>query len=159
MISKLNVPEETKAILNLSKLVFYLIQILHVIACAWYFITLLNANYIDEEDYDMTWIPPLDWLNYKASDLFKIYTPNGERYVMCLYHAVLMLGSNEMGPNNTAELMFCVGALISTNIMNAQIFGEMAVLVQLIQKKASNYQEKLDAANSVMSVVKIPHTI
>lgn len=33
----------------------------------------------------------------------------------------------------------------------------MAVLVQLLQRKKSNYQEKLDAANSVMAVEKIPH--
>jgi hypothetical protein len=48
---------------------------------------------------------------------------------MALYHAVLMLGANEMGPVNEEELIFCVATLIITNILNAQIFGEMAVLV------------------------------
>jgi hypothetical protein len=71
MISRLTVPEETKAILNLCKLVFYLGLLLHLMACAWYFICHINANKIDEDGYDKTWVPPLDWLNYNESAVFK----------------------------------------------------------------------------------------
>ena len=119
IISRLTLPEETKAILNLCKLLFYLLLILHLLACSLYFSCDINANTIDFEGYDLTWIPPLDWLNYKQSVLFKDETSKPERYLSMLYYAVLMLGSNEMGPVNTAELVFCVMALITTNIMNA----------------------------------------
>ena len=67
IISRLTLPEETKAVLNLCKLVFYLLNILHVLACGWYFACHLNANTIDDQGYDLTWIPPLEWLNYKDS--------------------------------------------------------------------------------------------
>ena len=159
IISRSILPEETKALLNLAKLVFYLLLILHLLACGWYFACHINALRTDLEGYDVTWIPPLDWLNYKATVVFRPETSAPERYLVFLYHAVLMLGANEMGPVNEAEIIFCVATLIATNIMNANIFGEMAVLVQLIEKKQSSYQEKLDAANTVMAVVKIPHLL
>lgn len=119
IISRLTLPEETKAILNLCKLIFYLLLILHLLACSWFYSCNLNANQIDYEGYDITWIPPFDWLNYKDTVLFETQTSSPKRYLTMLYHAVLMLGSNEMGPVNTPELIFCVSTLIATNIMNA----------------------------------------
>ena len=67
-----------------------------------------------------------------------------------------MLGSNEMGPVNTEEYAFCTLILIGFNIINAQIFGEIAVLITVFEKKQTNYQEKLDNANTAMSNLGIP---
>jgi len=38
MITKMNVPEDVKALFNLVKLVFYLCLLLHVLGCIWYYI-------------------------------------------------------------------------------------------------------------------------
>ena len=57
---------------------------------------------------------------------------------------------------NTEEMAFCVAGLIMTSLINAQIFGEMAVLITVMQKKKTNYQEKLDAANNAMAKIGIP---
>jgi hypothetical protein len=43
-----------------------------------------------------------------------------------------MLGSNEIGPVNLIELLFCIIVLIITSLINAIIFGEMAVLITII---------------------------
>ena len=40
-----------------------------------------------------------------------------------------MLGGNEMGPRTTFEIIFISLVLIMCSIINANIFGEMAVLV------------------------------
>ena len=64
-----------------------------------------------------------------------------------------MLGSNEISQANTEEMAFCVAGLIMTSLINAQIFGEMAVLIIVRQKKKTNYQEKLDAVNNAMSKI------
>lgn len=71
IISRSVLPEETKALLNLGKLVFYLLLLLHLLACGWYFACHVNALRVDVEGYDMTWIPPLDWLNFKATAVFR----------------------------------------------------------------------------------------
>jgi hypothetical protein len=46
-----------------------------------------------------------------------------------------MLGSNEIGPVNLNEFYFCITVMIITSLINATIFGEMAVLITVIQKK------------------------
>ena len=40
-------------------------------------------------------------------------------------------------------------------MINANIFGNMAVLLQGINRKASQFQEKLDTANTAMKNMKI----
>ena len=46
-----------------------------------------------------------------------------------LYYGVLNLGSNEFGPVNEIEMLFLVGTLIASALMNALIFGDVAGLV------------------------------
>lgn len=67
-----------------------------------------------------------------------------------------MIGQNEIGPVNIEEMAACVFMLLFTSIVNANLFGEMAVLIQTIEKKKTNAQMRLDTANSVMSKIQIP---
>jgi hypothetical protein len=62
-----------------------------------------------------------------------------------------MLGSNEMGPINIEELLFSTVCLLLVNIINANIFGEISILITVFEKKQTNYQEKLDNANTAMT--------
>ena len=61
-----------------------------------------------------------------------------------------MLGTNEMGPINMEELCFATLMLLFFNIINANIFGEISMLITVFEKKKTNYQEKLDNANTAM---------
>ena len=56
-----------------------------------------------------------------------------------MYHAVLMLGGNEMGPRTQTELAFVAFIMLAGAIINANIFGEMAVLVQMISRKSAKF--------------------
>jgi len=40
--------------------------------------------------------------------------------------------------------------------MNTQIFGEIAMLITMFEKKKTSYQEKLDNANTAMGNLKLP---
>ena len=70
-----------------------------------------------------------------------------------------MLGSNEMGPVNVEEMLFCTLCMLTFSILNAQIFGEIAVLITVFEKKQTSYQEKLDNANTAMGNLKLPLNI
>ena len=70
---------------------------------------------------------------------------------MSLYTAIMMLGSNEIGPVNKSEIAFCSVSLLISSLINAQIFGEMAVLISTMKKKQTVYYEKLDIANNAMN--------
>jgi hypothetical protein len=53
-----------------------------------------------------------------------------KRYVTSLYCAVLALGGNEMGPRSDTEIIIIYLFLVVLTFYNANIFGEMTVLVQ-----------------------------
>lgn len=159
IIARLNVPEDVKALLNLLKFTFYLWLLVHVLGCSWYIVISINKDNFDESGRSLRWYSPTDWMNASAANMFSDEIPKAHKYLISLYHAVLMLGSNEIGPVNIEEMAFCVAGLIMTSLINAQIFGEMAVLITVMQKKKTNYQEKLDAANNAMAKIGIPQLL
>jgi len=68
-----------------------------------------------------------------------------------MYEAILNIGSNEFGPVNEEEMLYLVFTLLFSAILNALIFGDIANLMLVIAKKDSDYQDKLDQANTVMA--------
>ena len=74
-----------------------------------------------------------------------------------LYYGVLILGSNELGPVNEVEMLFCVTVLLMSAFMNALILGDIASLAQVVGKRSSELQEKLDAANQIMTTIKLSY--
>ena len=128
----------------------------HIMACSLYKICSLDAGKIDDNGKILTWYPPLDWMNYVDSTLFGDAMGTLHKYLTCLYHAVLMIGNNEMGPVNESDILFNILALLFSSLLNANIFGEMAVLITALEQKTKNYQEKLDLANTAMKNIFIP---
>lgn len=72
-----------------------------------------------------------------------------------MYHAVLMLGGNEMGPRTDFENGFVGMIMLLGAVINANIFGEMAVLVMMINRKNQWFQEQIDSANTAMSNIRL----
>ena len=71
----------------------------------------------------------------------------------------MVFGLNEVGPTTKSELFIVVAMMITSAIVNAAIFGEMAVLVQEMDKKDIDFQESLDNANTAMHSLEIPDNI
>ena len=61
-----------------------------------------------------------------------------------------------MGPVGLEELLYATLSLLFLNIINANIFGEIAMLITVFEKKKTNYQDKLDNANTAMANMGIP---
>lgn len=83
----------------------------------------------------------------------------GFKYASSIYHAVLMLGGNDVGPRGEFQLHFVSIMLFTGAIINALIFGNMAVMVQSLSRKASLFQEKIENANEAMKNLKMPSQI
>jgi hypothetical protein len=59
LITKMNVPEHIKAIMNLMKLVFYLCLGVHIVGCVWFFVISINKDTVDPKTgRSMQWYPP-----------------------------------------------------------------------------------------------------
>ena len=52
-----------------------------------------------------------------------------------LYHAIMIFGVNEVAPVEESELYVTIILMTISAMLNAVIFGEMAVLVQEMDKK------------------------
>jgi hypothetical protein len=68
----------------------------------------------------------------------------------------MMLGGNEMAPRTDLEIAVVISISLAGSIINANIFGEMAVLVEMIQRKSNRVQNKIDATNTAMQNIKLP---
>lgn len=76
---------------------------------------------------------------------------------MCMYYSVLLVGGNELSPSNNVEKFYGAFIMLIGNLVNANIFGEMAVLTQVITRRSTEFQEKLDIANTIMQNIQITH--
>lgn len=124
IIANLNQTQETKAALKVCNMVFILIIYIHVIACL-----LWKVFSISE-----TWIPAVDFI-YVKTRIFEETTPPEKQYFSMCYHAIMVFGLNEVAPRTEIETTVVILMMIASAIANAYIFGEMAVLVQEMDKK------------------------
>lgn len=143
LITYLNLKNELKMSLKLGKLIFFIILYTHCLAWLWYFIV----------KQDEKWLPPLDYV-WVGTEYYNY--PNGEKYLSSIYHAMLMIGGNDVGPRGSLQLWFVSFMLLAGAIINANIFGNMAVILSSLNKKSTTFQEKLDNGNETMKNLKIP---
>ena len=71
----------------------------------------------------------------------------------------MVFGLNEVAPVEKVEIIVIILLMTLSAILNAYLFGEMAMLVQQMSKKDTEYQENLDNANTAMHSLEIPDTI
>ena len=151
LIGKLSVDEETKAYIKIVKLVFMLFLGMHLLGCLWYKIVMVAQE----------WVPTPDFIWTTTNYMWRIYdnseTDNVERYAVSLYTAILALGGNEMGPRTDIEIVVITLTLLMLAILNAIIFGEMTVLVQMSSRKSTEFQEQVDVANTAMKTIRLPN--
>ena len=101
-------------------------------------------------------MPAVDFI-YAKTKLFQ--EDFSKQYLSMLYHAIMVFGLNEVAPVEKVELIVVIFMMHLSAIVNAYIFGEMAVLVQEMDKKDIDFQESLDNANTAMHSLEIPDKI
>lgn len=70
-----------------------------------------------------------------------------------------MLTGNDIGPRNEVQLIFLSAALGMGAIINANIIGELAVILAKLNRKAAEFQQKLDTANDAMRHLGLPEKL
>jgi hypothetical protein len=132
VINKMDSDEEDKSLLRLLYIVFKLVLAMHLVGSFWY-------GGVTSSFGTKHWIPPLDFVY--AGLYPEIYRSWSEdygdvyRYAIGHYNALLFLGGNEMGPRGDGDIAICTGILIALAIFNAYLFGDMAVLTEMMGRK------------------------
>ena len=127
--------------MKLFKLIFLLLIYLHCFGCFW-FLLVTNTGNGDE------WMPPLDYV-WVETDLY--YRPISYQYWNCIYHSVLVLTGNDIGPRGFWQVLVCLSFVLCGAFINANIFGELAVVLASMNEKQTKFAEQIDTANTTMS--------
>jgi hypothetical protein len=79
---------------------------------------------------------------------------------MSVYHAVLVQTGNDIGPRKSTFQVFFVTVFVTMGaIVNAYIFGELVVLVAIMNAKTAQFVQKLDICNTAMKNQGVPKQI
>lgn len=70
-----------------------------------------------------------------------------------------MLGGNDVGPRTPFQFFFVTIVLIFGAITNAILFGNMGVMLQSLNRKSIQFQEKLENASEAMKNLHMPDEI
>lgn len=101
-------------------------------------------------------MPPLDYV-WVRTDFYN--ESLGFQYFSCLYHSILMLTGNDIGPRGYAQLIFASIFVTLGAIINANIFGELAVILATMNRNAAIFQAKVDVANAAMRNLSLPEKL
>jgi hypothetical protein len=70
-----------------------------------------------------------------------------------------MLTGNDVGPRGYTQTIFVAIIVTLGAIINANIFGELAVILATMNRNAALFQAKLDIANAAMKNLSLPEKL
>ena len=137
--------DDVKASIKLLKMMFFLVIYIHLYACFWWII-------VKEEQ---SWLPPLD---IGTDDKKQIYSSDiGMKYVYCLHLTVLLIMGCDIWPRTTLQTGYAAFGMFMGAIINANIFGELAVIMASMGNADKEFQIKYNKINSVLLNLGLKH--
>ena len=146
VISSLKVKEEVKIFSKLLKILYLFILYLHLQAWAWYYIV----------EQDEHWYPPIElWSMHR-----EFYEGDGVfKYFNCLFHSLMMFDGDDIGPLSTFQIIWWCCCIFIGALLEAELFGHIAALVQQMGKKEHEQEEKQNMVNSAIKSLSIPEKL
>ena len=149
IIAYMNSTNDVKLSLRLFKLFFFLVLYIHCTACLLYYVARFDESY--------PWIPAYN--SYYAVDKPFEQESLGWKYILTFYYSILSLTGNDIYPRSTYQVILSCCLLISGALINANIFGTIAVILQMFNIKSQRLQEQIDLANTSMKNMKMPERL
>lgn len=73
------------------------------------------------------------------------------RFLICLYIGFYLFGVGEICPSTQNEILVAIPILVVSSIMNGLIIGNMALYLSELNRKSSEFQDKMDTVNTAMT--------
>lgn len=135
-----------KSYLKLMKMILFLIVYAHCFSCAWWFIIKV----------DRIWIPPID-MNKIASNYYIIYKAEfSTQYLYSLQISIWTIIGGDIMPRNTVQTILVSIGLFLGALINANIFGELALILSDMNRKLKIFELKMARTNTVMIDLHLP---
>lgn len=147
IISYLNVVDEIKQVLNLMKLIFFLVIYIHCYACSWWYYAKI----------DKLWIPPKHTVTEDYYQIYR-YSPMSQ-YMNCLYMSTQTIGAVDQQPRDVFQTCLAAFGIFFGAVINANIFGELSIIMAGLDKNEKQFQERVDRNNTAMINLQLPWDI
>jgi CRP-like cAMP-binding protein len=143
IIQHLNVSTLTKTYLKTVQLLFNLLLFIHLQACIWWLVVTVEEN----------WVPTMDYIFYST----ELYNEGLMlQYWSSMYHSVMLFGVNEMASRTQFVLISSSFIMLFSAMVNANMIGQVAVLIGDMSKKTMKFQQQQDTSNTAMQNMLIP---
>lgn len=133
------------------ELLFFLLMLVHWIACGWFFLVKEPGSWVPPRDLDYPSREDSPYWHrkdfYEEDIIFK--------YVTVFYYAILSMVGNEISPRTSTQIVVSSLIIITGAIVTAFIFGNMAALMATMNKKNTMFDEQLDLVNTTMRRMKL----
>lgn len=143
IIQHLSVKQITKTYLKTVQLLFNILLYIHLQACIWWLIVNVERN----------WVPNMDFIFFSTT-VFK--EGIWYQYWSSMYHSVMLFGVNEMAARTTWVLIMSSFIMLLSAMVNANMMGQVAVLIGDMSKKSVKFQKQQDICNTAMTNMLIP---
>eukprot|EP00343_Euplotes_focardii_P001258 CAMPEP_0205799586 /NCGR_PEP_ID=MMETSP0205-20121125/915_1 /ASSEMBLY_ACC=CAM_ASM_000278 /TAXON_ID=36767 /ORGANISM="Euplotes focardii, Strain TN1" /LENGTH=360 /DNA_ID=CAMNT_0053061163 /DNA_START=45 /DNA_END=1127 /DNA_ORIENTATION=- len=80
------------------------------------------------------------------------------KYFSSMYHSVMLFGVNEMASRTKWVLIMSSLIMLLSAMVNANMIGQVAVLIGDMSKKTMKFQQQQDTCNTAMTNMMIPKT-
>jgi hypothetical protein len=93
------------------------------------------------------WVPTMDYIFYSTT----LYNEGLYwKYWNSMYHSVMLFGVNEMASRSMFVLIASSFIMLFSAMVNANVIGQVAVLIGDMSKKSVKFQQQVDTANTAM---------
>ena len=111
-IEKSNWGRGTKIVITIAFYYLIFVIYLHVVACLWFFvIEMTYKEHLESPHLVNSWDPPFDSHYHDGDDSIWAHYENGDNwfvYGICIYYSVLVIGGNDLMPQELLETTFAV---------------------------------------------------
>lgn len=118
----------------------------HIIGCIWWML-------VKGEE---VWISTTDSLAIATN----VYRENiWKKYFISFYTSLFFVVGIEINPNTMVLYIFCATMILAGAMITAVLFGEIAVVMDNLNRKSTRFNELMDSANTTMKNLKLPEPL
>ena len=130
-------------------MILFLMVYSHSFACAWWFVVKV----------DRVWIPPID-INKGPQRHFQIYQASFKtQYLYSLQISIWTIIGGDIQPRTSLQTIMVSLGLFLGAVINANIFGELALILSDMNRKLKSFEMKMARTNTVMIDLKLPFVL
>jgi len=107
--------------------------------------------------YEKNWIPYKDQNRTDNRDMYALYHSSiMSQYLICMFASVQAIMGGDIAPLNLEQVIVATIGVFMGGVINANIFGELTVILAEMTTKEKSFQSKLASINTAMINLDLP---